>query len=65
MECVTCKYWYSAGMIGQCRRHAPVKLEVSGTPTTTWPDTAAHDWCGDYEDKRQTPPQYHPQQPNP
>lgn len=35
---------------GDCKRHAPVVIEVAGGPKGMFPRTSADRWCGDWEE---------------
>ena len=60
-RCKDCK-WYdnsrSNPAYGDCRKKSPVVL-VDGYEigcaghTTVWPETAATDWCGEFEAKKE------------
>jgi hypothetical protein len=67
-ECSTCRWWithslFGGGLIGECRRNAPVVMPNSYTveercayvekvtPVTRWPETKSTDSCGQWETK--------------
>ena len=63
-SCRTCRFWAAIydwdvknvdprekANKGTCRRYAP-RGEISATVShnyLVWPETAAHDWCGDWQ----------------
>lgn len=55
-KCEWCRYFQSAGIVGECRRNAPVTTlshENPGMPekqVTLWPLVGADDWCGEYRE---------------
>lgn len=51
MKCEDCLFWNPiSGLSGQCRRHAPKPIEYV---TDDWPNTAASEWCGDFQPKEE------------
>lgn len=69
MNCSECRWWNRDGMmtmlttwitsegektslvqLGQCRRRSPHHCEHKNAE---WPRTAAEDWCGEWEEKKQ------------
>jgi len=55
--CKTCPWWtQNAYMVehnkgGECRRNAPVVVELPGE-FINWPITTADDWCGEHPDRQ-------------
>jgi len=54
--CGSCRYWKpeeEKSNLGQCRRHAPQSIVFNVDEEVQFqshfPDTAAEDWCGDYQ----------------
>ena len=53
--CGSCRYWKpgDASNVGQCRRHAPQSIVFNVDEKlqfqSRFPETAAEDWCGDYQ----------------
>ena len=60
--CISCMFWagvtsdreasYDNGfLVRECRRKAPVPHvpPLSGTLHAGWPNTFAHDWCGEWQ----------------
>lgn len=60
-QCSNCRFWAGleddgAWIQRSCRRHAPVTTEshYRGRVETTWPETLAGAWCGDWQPKEKT-----------
>ena len=54
-RCTTCHWWkdtivYAAdgAKLGQCRRRAPVAMEINGRAATRYPMVREDDMCGDH-----------------
>ena len=58
VRCDKCRFWDghktqenpNFAISGECRRHAPRVVPEDRDLTTTWPDTASHEWCGEWEE---------------
>ena len=52
-RCATCFYWKLDNPNkedGTCHRDPPRAVPIGNGYSTPWPQTAADDWCGEYEE---------------
>lgn len=57
-RCENCYFWFGAGMVGDCRRYPPrlvrgmlpAEYWTGPAERAVWPETEAHQVCGEFAD---------------
>lgn len=47
-SCAACAFWFGSGPT-ECRRYPPQVVWFDEGPQMLWPETTAHDWCGEFK----------------